>query len=205
LGSESFLTAWRKGIERYRKEQKEGDLPQIISISNARSVYEPSSITPDSFETAFADTSAILSEYRDQVSTLYARQTEAQRTRLSKQLQDNPKNTYVRNRLGILYARGGKHEKARQIYQEGLDLTPTNALLLNNFANVLYHQERYSKAVDLYKRSLNSGEEDPQIYINLCKAQLALGRSKQAASSFQTAIQKDPSLSEAYSYLQKQL
>ena len=205
LGSESFLTAWRKGIERYRKEQKEGDLPQIISISNARSVYEPSSIKPDSFKTTFSDTSAVLSEYRDQVSTLYARQTEAERNRLSKQLQDNPKNTYVRNRLGILYARGGKHEKARQLYQEGLNLTPTNALLLNNFANVLYHQERYSKAVDLYKRSLNSGEEDPQIYINLCKAQLALGRSKQAASSFQTAIQKDPSLSKDYSYLQKQL
>ncbi len=205
LGTESFLTAWRKGIERYRKEQKEGNLPQIISISKARSIYDPSSIQPDTFQTPQPDTSAILSEYEDQISTLYARQTESQRQRLSKQLTANPENTYVRNRLGILYARGGQHEKARQIYQKGLDLTPTNSLLLNNYANVLYHQERYSKAIDLYKRSLNHGEEDPQIYINLCKAQLALGRPNEASASFQTAIQKDPSLSETYSYLQEQL
>jgi Tfp pilus assembly protein PilF len=139
------------------------------------------------------------------VSTLYARQTKTERNRLRRQLQADPKNAYVRNRLGILYARGGKHEKARRLYQDGLELTPTNSLLLNNYANVLFHQEQYAKAVDFYKRSLSNGTEDPQVYINLCKAQLALGRTQDAASSFQTAIQKDPSLSDTYSYLQKQL
>jgi tetratricopeptide (TPR) repeat protein len=205
LGSESFLTAWRKGVERYRKEQREGDLPQIISIANARTVYDPSSIEPESFDPSLSDTSQVLADYKDQVSTLYARQTEAQRRRLSEQLDADPNNTFVRNRLGILHARAGQPEKARQLYEKGLDLTPTNALLLNNYANVLYQQGRYEKAVDLYRRSLKHGEEDPQIYINLCKAQLALGRSQEAASSFEAAIQRDPSLSETYSYLQKRL
>ena len=205
LGTESFLTAWEKGIERYRKEQKEGNLPQIISISKARSVYEPSSIQPDTFQVPEPDTSAILAEYEDQASTLYARRNEAQRQRLNKQLAADPENAYVRNRLGILYTRGGQYQEANALYEKGLELTPNNALLLNNYANVLYHQERYEKAIDLYKRSLTRGEEDPQVYINLCKAQLAAGRATEASSSFQTAIQKDPSLSDTYSYLQKQL
>jgi Tfp pilus assembly protein PilF len=111
----------------------------------------------------------------------------------------------VRNRLAILQARGGQYEEARRLYEKGLELTPSNSLLLNNYANVLYEQEQYAKAIKLYKRSLNRGDEDPEIYMNLCKAQLALGRTQDAASSFQTAIQKDPSLSDTYSYLQKQL
>jgi len=205
LGSEPFLTAWRKGIERYRKEQKEGDLPQIISMANARTVYEPSSIQPDSTGFTIADTAQVLADYKDQMSTLYARQTEAERRRLREQLRATPKNTFVRNRLAILYARGGKHEQSRQLYEKGLELTPSNSLLLNNYANVLYQQEQYAKAIKLYKHSLNRGDEDPEIYMNLCKAQLALGRTQAATSSFQTAIQKDPSLSDTYSYLQKKL
>ena len=205
LGRESFLTAWRKGIERYRKEQKEGDLPQIISMSKARSVYEPSSLNPDSFEPVLPDTSRTLAAYKKQASTLYARQTEAQRKRLRAQLQAHPQNTVVRNRLGILYARSGKNEKARAVYEKGLELTPTNTLLLNNYANVLYQQERYEKAIDLYKQSLDGGVEDPEVYMNLCKAQLALDRTEAAEASFETAIQQDSSLEDAYSYLREQL
>lgn len=205
LGTAPFLTAWEKGIERYRKEQEEGNLPQIISISDARSVYQPSSVQPDNFQTAQPDTAAILAEYEDQATTLYARQNETQRRRLSKQLAADPENTYVRNRLAVLNARGGRYEKAQELYEKGLKLTPTSSLLLNNYANVLYQQERHEKAAELYKQSLNHGEEDPQIYMNLCKTQLALGRKRAAASSFQTAVEKEPSLAETYNYLQQQL
>jgi len=205
LGSESFLTAWQKGIERYRKEQKEGDLPQIISIADARKVYEPSSLEPESFDPSLPDTSTALAAYKEQVSTLYARQTEAERQRLQKQLRADPQNTVVRNQLGILYARSGKNERAREVYEKGLELTPMNTLLLNNYANVLYQQERYEKAIELYKKSLSHGEEDPKTYMNLCKAQLALDRTDEASASFETAIQKDPSLSEAYSYLRERM
>lgn len=205
LGSESFLTAWRKGVERYRKEQKEGDLPQVISMADARTVYKPSSIRPETSSLPFPDTAKVLADYRDQTSTLYARQTEAQRTRLREQLQENPENLYVRNQLGILYARGGKAEEAIQLYEKGLEFAPTSTLLLNNYANALAQQGRHQKAIEIYKRSLDHSTDDPEVYMNLCKAQLALGRSEQAALSYEKAVQRDPSLRDAYSHLQKQL
>ncbi len=205
LGSESFLTAWQKGIERYRTEKNEGTLPQVISIADARSVYEPSSLQPDTFDTTLPDTAQTLAAYEEQMSTLYARQTEAQRRRLRKHLQANPENTVARNRLGMLYARGGQNEKARAVYEEGLERTPKSTLLLNNYGNVLYQQERYEEAIEAYKKSLNQRDEDPEVYMNLCRAQLALGRTEAAALSFETAIEKDPSLRNTYSHLRKQL
>jgi len=207
LGNKPFLTAWRKGIERYRKEQREGDLPQLISMSDARSVYEPSSIKTDSTKALSlpADTSRLLSAYDEQVSTLYAQTTASRRQGLEDRLRTHPDNVVVRNRLAILYARSGKHEKARTLYETGLEQSPSSSLLLNNYANVLYRQGRYEKAVEIYNRSLSQGTDDPEIYMNLCKVQLALGRTDAAKSSFQTAIEKDPSLEEPYSYLREQL
>lgn len=205
LGSESFLTAWQKGMERYRKEQKEGDLPQIISMADARTVYKPSSIQPDGSSLPFPDTAEVLSDYEDQMSGLYARKTREKRRQLRAQLRENPENLYVRNQLGILYARGGKYEQSLRLYEKGLEFASTSTLLLNNYANVLHQQERYEKAIEVYRRSLNYSQGDPEIYMNLCRSQLALGRTEEAARSYGYAVSRDPSLREAYSHLRKQL
>jgi hypothetical protein len=205
LGSESFLTAWQEGMERYRKEQKEGDLPQIISMADARNVYEPSSIQPESSSLPFPDTAEVLADYEDQMSGLYARKTRTQRKQLREQLREDPENLYVRNQLGILYAQGGKYKQSLRLYEKGLEFAPTSTLLLNNYANVLYQQERYEEAIEAYRRSLSYSQDDPEIYMNLCRAQLALGRTEEAARSYGNAVSRDPSLRDTYSHLRKQL
>ena len=206
LGSKSFMTAWQQGIERYREEQEAGTLPEIVSLAEAREVYEPASLSLSDFSPSLpSDTSAVLSSYRDQASTLYARKTQSERRQLRQQLDEQPGNTIARNQLGILLARSGKLAEARSLYEEGLKRLPSSSLLLNNYGNVLYQQGNYEQAIETYNKSLNVGSTDPQVYINLCKAQLALGRTSNAASSFESAIEQDPSLADTYSYLQEKL
>jgi predicted negative regulator of RcsB-dependent stress response len=206
LGSKPFMTAWQQGIERYREEQEAGTLPEIVSLAEARDVYEPSSLAlPDFSPSLPSDTAAVLTSYRDQASTLYARKTRSERRQLRQRLKEQPGNTIARNQLGILLARSGKLDEALALYEDGLERLPSSSLLLNNYGNVLYQKGNYEKAIEVYNKSLNVGSSDPQVYINLCKAQLALGRLDNAASSFQSAIDQDPSLADTYSYLQDKL
>ena len=206
LDGSSFQEAWQQGLERFREEQAEGNVPELVSISDAQEMYEPASFTlaSDSLRLP-ADPSVLQSAYQEQAGTLYAQATQVRRADLEQQYEQTPSNLVVANELAILYAQGGMLEDAASMYQKALEQSPASALLLNNYGNVLFRQAKYEEALANYRESLALDDSDALVYVNVARTLLALGRTEEARTAFQTAVSKRPSVQDAYVDLRSQL
>ena len=206
LDGSSFQEAWQQGLERYRKEQADGNLPEIVSISDAQDVYQPASFTLASDPLRLpADPATLRLAYQEQAGALYAQATQVRRADLEQQYEKNPSNLVVANKLAILYAQGGMLDEAASIYQKALEQSPASALLLNNYGNVLHRQAKYDEALANYRESLELDDSDPLVHVNVARTLLALGRTDDARAAFQTAVSKRPSVQDTYVDLQAQL
>ena len=201
LGSEDFTTSWKSAVERYRKEQEEGNFPELVTLSDAREIYAPSSFTPEPFEPGGTDSLAVMKAYDGQLQKIYKKTTAEIKRELEFRRENEPNNIYVRNTLAVLYARSGNLEGAEECISEALEIHPRSSTLLNNLGNVQYRQQKYEEALASYESAFSNDESDPEILINITKTHIALGQMDKAYERFTQAVNLDSDLSELYSYL----
>lgn len=207
LDGKSFLEARNEGLDRMRRERREGTIPEIVPLPTAQEIYEPASFAlPAGTSLSLpADPSALRSTYQEQASTLYAQMTEVRRQELEQRHERHPENIVVANELAILYAQGGMLDQAASLYQETLEQSPASALLHNNLGNVLYRLEQHAEALRHYQESLSLDDSDPLVYVNAARAHLALGQDAEARAAFEKAAARRPSVRNDYPDLRARL
>lgn len=205
LGKQPFLTAWKYGAERYYKELSEQHFPELVTFEDAHKVYQASSFIPKNFKPALPPKEVVAPAYKETVYGLLDKTTSSMRVELEARRQAEPTNAYVRNKLAILLVRMGQYEKAEQLLKEALTLSPNSATFHNNLGNVYYMTNRFDKAATEFTNSLEFDRTDPEVFINLCKAQLALGDKISARRTFETATKMRSDVEERYSFMKEEL
>ncbi len=101
---------------------------------------------------------------------------------LEKQLKDQPGDPVLLARIGAVYERGGKLEKALQAYEAALKQNPRNVVVLLKLALLqagpLHHPQR---AMELAKNANKLAPDDPEVAF-------ALGRMAFEAGDYQWAL-----------------
>ena len=86
----------------------------------------------------------------------------------------------------------GRLANAEQFYRQALDLAPGRPSLLNNLANVLLKQERFSQALDICTDLLKVAHDESKSWITRASVFAALGKTESAASDLLQALHRDP-------------
>jgi len=205
IGSKDFITAWQSASERYNKEKKAGNFPELVTLSKARNVYTPSSYTPEDYSPSLPHKDTLVTEYTQQIQKLYARKTTQKQESLEQRRAEEPNNIFVRNELATIYAKADKLEEAKKVLEEGVEISPQNATLYNNLGNVEYKMGNYTKALKHYRKASELDPNDGEILVNITKVYVRLDERKKAFETFTEAVSLNEKLGEKYSYLNDQI
>ncbi len=123
---------------------------------------------------------------------------------LEQELEKNPKNPVIMNRLGNLHKNQGDLDKALEIYTRALDVAPGSAAVLNNIGSVHMAKKEYDQAREWFEKAIQAAPQlIPALYNMAClysltgdPAQSAQWLQKAADLGFTSwdAVEGDPDL-----------
>ena len=83
-------------------------------------------------------------------------------------IQINPKDCWLYIMLGNIYTKHERNLDVAEFYYEcGLEHCPEDGMLLNNYANLMMEKGKFSRAEELFKKTLNLKPVHPHSYFGL--------------------------------------
>lgn len=205
LGTKDFLTAWKKGAERYYNELKQGRFPELVTLSSAHNVYVASNYVPSDFNAVPPTDESVNKDYAELLKQVLAKTKKELITEMEARYLVEPNNVFVKNKFATLLAQIGENKRAEQIFLEALELAPENSTVINNLGNIYFQRGNASKAIEYYSAASKIDTKDAEIIVNLCKANLLGGNTNEARVLFAKAVSLDPEIETIYSSLQQQI
>jgi len=87
---------------------------------------------------------------------------------LNECIQINPKDFWSYIMLGNIYARNERNlDVAEFYYEKGIEINPEDAMVLNNYANLMMEKGNFAKAEENFKKSLKLNAGYPHTYFGL--------------------------------------
>jgi tetratricopeptide (TPR) repeat protein/TolB-like protein len=115
---------------------------------------------------------------------------------LHKVIDLNPVNIWAYNTLITIYNKIGDKisaQKAREIFNKSLKIGPNGYTYTNMGNNLFYYQKRYSESRDMYKKAIEVGKDNPNIFFlwgNLADSlRLMGGHDRDAREAYHIALQ----------------
>ncbi len=116
-------------------------------------------------------------------------------------LKDEPENSEILHRLGVLALQTGYLDAAENLIREALSITPEFTDAYSNLGIVLKKQGRLDEAAESYKSALKLDQDMPETYSNLGNILKELGQFEDAVSVYIKALELWPDFSDAHSNL----
>ncbi|KAA3599287.1 MAG: tetratricopeptide repeat protein [Calditrichaeota bacterium] len=195
LGKSTFYEAWSKGIQRYKETIENGEIPEIIEIANAAKIYPPVNYTYKSSLSGLGLDSrafeASKNKFQNEVQNIANISEKSIENQLKEAISQYPKNSFLRNRLGLFYIQQKKYGKAIESFKAILNYDATNVIAINNLGNAYIFQNRLPEAETYLLEATEKKPEDAGILVNLCKLYLERGEKAKAEKFYQKAFMVD--------------
>lgn len=122
----------------------------------------------------------------------YLQENQPIRARMAfqKALDINAQSAEALDGVGVTYQLDGEFEQSELFFQKSLSIKPDYSRAKNNYASLLFKQERYQEAFIQLNEAANDPEYEKraQAYRNLGKCALKLNKTKQAEQAFLRAL-----------------
>lgn len=104
---------------------------------------------------------------------------------------DDPEVWYA---TGLLYQKLGRDEKAIQLYQKTIDLSPRFVYAYYNVGSILAESGNYGKAIDHFQLAINFAPDFAKAYTRKGQCLELLGDVTEAKAHYERALQIDPNM-----------
>lgn len=199
---EGFSAAWAEGSRLVNAYADSGQT-EFIPLRQARAQYPALALDRASFEVLSPDDERIdrfFEETTDSVvSVLYGSSV----TELESRIASSRGRSLLRlyNQLGILHARFGEPDRARQQFRAAIDEDDEYAASYVNLANIEILEQRPRQAIDLLDRPELARSNATLVNLLLAQAHSMLGDREQAGEHLAIVRARAPELAEQYASL----
>ena len=194
-----FLEAWSTGARQWREHSRD-DTVGFFRTADAWKVYEPVAFSVSDIELAVPARSAVSRRFRDELERFVSRQIYQQEQQLLARLEERPDDVRTRNRLGILYARYGRFDQARNHF-EAIMAMSSYAPALVNLGNIAFLSDRYQSARSYYERALGEDPYSGPALLGMARVAHRLEDYAEADRRYDVLARLDEGLAEQFSYL----
>lgn len=206
LGKGSFLEAWRKGVEAYRRFEEEPRERNFYVTREAQQVYRPVGLRETDLGLQYGNPDTIVRLFSEDVGRLAERSLEQYRARAR---EENNKRLY--NKLGIAYAGFKQYGKARASFEKALDIDRDFLSAAVNLGSLHFLNRSYEEALTVFtnafetlrKAGRENGRTGAKILLNISKSCYALEKFEESKEYFEYARELEPALAEEHSYLSR--
>ncbi|HVO40221.1 MAG TPA: tetratricopeptide repeat protein, partial [Spirochaetia bacterium] len=116
------------------------------------------------------------------------------------QIDQDPKNVSLVNKLGVLYARYGVLDKAEDAFTKALAIQEYPPALIN-MGNIMRGKNNLPEARRYYERAFAKTPGDGATLLNLAKITYEMGRFKETETYYGQLRKVDSLLADRFSYL----
>jgi hypothetical protein len=196
---EGFLRAWQEGAREWR-EAASRKTAGFYPIHEAWTIYEPVGLPGAGAELTMPSSDSILAAYLQEMIRFVDREIYPKVSRLEQEIGAGGGTPAARNRLGILYAKYGKWDKAEEQFLQALakgEYTPA----LVNLGNLHFQKKDYGRARGYYERAAALDPKNATVQLSLAKVYHELEQYELARASYEGLKAADAALAERFAYL----
>ncbi|MCF7929352.1 MAG: tetratricopeptide repeat protein [Spirochaetales bacterium] len=194
-----FLAAWAEGASQWRRYEQEGKA-QLLPNSESWKTYEPVAFGVSDFEVGIPLRDRVEEEFTGEFDRFVNREISGREQELLGRLEQQPGDRRLRNRLGVLYARYGKYDRAEAQFRsavQGRDYVPG----LINLGNISFLNKNYAGARDAYSRALELDSDNETALLGMARVSYAAEDYGAAEEAYSELGALDPELAERFAYL----
>jgi tetratricopeptide (TPR) repeat protein len=198
----SFLSAWLKGIEEYKRWAESGQM-KIIDVKEGWEKYPPVALPPENIPLKVSDKDQILAKLEKEILEINNYRGDTFSLLVSKykeEIKKRPNNVQVRNNLGIVYGKR-EYDLAIKEFEEILRMDKYNSSVLNNIGNIYLLKGRVEEANEYYRKAKGLDPDDGGIKFNIGLASFLMEDEKGALGMLQEALESFPTIKEASNVL----
>ena len=192
---EGFLAAWQKGAAEWRSSEKERG---FYPIEEAWAIYRPvgspggdqGEITPPAVDELRRNITA-------ELDTFVGREVEGRAAELKRRIARANNPAPLTNRLGVLYARYGLHDKAEIEFKKTPDYLPC----MTNLENIYFLRQDMFNALSWYNKALLKDPDNKTAMLGATRANYELENYGSARRGYARLQSIDAELAAAYAYL----
>jgi len=198
---EGFLAAWRQGAKQWR-ENRATETAAFFPIREAWSTYPPTGIIERDSDVTLPDLGTLTPRYTSTLDHFVELQIKDRTLELQEEIREN-NNPRLINKLGVLYARFGLYDKAKNEFQRAASANNLSAMV--NLGNLYYIDKDLQRAVGQFERALELDPDNPAVLLGLAKANYELENYGSVKDFYSRLQAQNPQLASKFAYLtQKQ-
>jgi len=195
LGS-GFSEAWTQGVEECRKAIKEGKFG-VTMTHKAQGIYAPATLSVSNWVAKMPEARDARKLVDSEVNVIARKRIDHLAANLIKRVEEDPNNQELHVELGVLYAKNGDVDRAKQEFEKVLSNNPNNVQALTNLGNIFLMSENYQAALEQYRAAEVVAPDDAEVKMNLALAYYHLGNVEAAKTKFEEAAEADPDMAAA--------
>lgn len=200
LLEDSFLDAWQTAGRNWSRFSF-SDQANIIPVRDAWREFEPVGFDTGSRATIQIPARADMERAFTAQLDLYIKDALAEETgAILRRMEERGPSSAAYNRLGIIYARYGMLEEARDSLEQALKLGKTSQVLIN-LGNLRLIQKDNEGALEFYREAYQMDRNNPSLLKNLAVASFEVGDVMQADAYYSRLLESDPRAAEAISFI----
>jgi len=199
LLNSGFLKAWESGISQWKKYENEAG---FFPIHSAWETYEPVGFASRSSNLDLPDTEKFISEYSNEMEDFIYGQLHSRISSLNAEIEQSNDPSRLYNRMGVLYARFGLYEDAKEAFVKGADFGSFSAR--TNLGSIYFLNEEYEKARETYMIILEEKPNSAVSLLGLAKSEYELRAFGAAEEAFTKMAGIKPQWAEQFAYLGNQ-
>ena len=194
-----FLSAWQQGAKQWREFFPRG---QAGFYPNAESwkMYEPAALPGSAGSIPFPAEAQLVQACQQEMGRFVDREILPQVQELQVKIQASNGQASMVNKLGVLYARFGLNDKAREEFERILkkeEYTPA----LVNLGTLFFQSGDMQKALAYCERASRKEPDNAKVLLSLARVNHALENYAAAQKVYARVKVLDPVLAEKHTYL----
>jgi tetratricopeptide (TPR) repeat protein len=194
---EGFIAAWQGGAAKWRAAQGAGKA-SFLPTAKIWESHPPIGLTGIDFRALKPEADQIALAFENAMGRFIVKEAEPRAKQLLAEMGKTGTGKQY-NSLGILYARYGLLDKAREAFQKSIDLGYAPAY--TNIANVDFLLKDYEAAIANYEAALRLQPDNRTALIGLARAKYEVDAYADADALYGRVMQVDPALAARYAYL----
>jgi tetratricopeptide (TPR) repeat protein len=194
-----FLKAWESGAQQWREHDSRGSAA-LYPIREGMKVYQPVGLPGSELSIEAPSNEVVAQSAREQLVAFAEREIEVAGAGLLVKMKQDPQDPRLYNKAGVLYARYGFIDRARQSFEKATAFGEYMPALLN-LGNLEYLDENLEKAYQYYSRAYDSDPDNPKTILAMARINHRLENYGTATRLYAELEKMDSQLAARFSYL----
>jgi len=194
-----FLRAWQAGARLYREHEARGEA-RLYPLRECWKSFPPVSLAEGDIGIVCPEPERIRGHYEVEMARVVERELEPKAAELRRRIEAGGGGPSAWNSLGVLYARYGMYEQAREQFERAAK-EPTYVPALVNLGNLALICERWGEALLAFQRAAERAPDSTFVLLGLARACYGLERHAEVRRHYDRLKAVDPELAGRFAFL----